>query len=170
MKKNRDVYLTREKAELLLSNLQRLRTEISDIEAQYDILEANYAQICEDAISKISVIKTDIEQELESTIGDADVIKAEISHLEARFELGLMPAETYKTWKRLLEGDTTPKPKGLQAVNDKVADCIEFGLDRIGDGIIFLIEKIVNSFTVIFRIFTSIFKNIVWKAMKRRHA
>jgi len=37
----------------------------------------------------------------------------------------------------------------VQSIIDKVADCIEFGLDKMGDGMIFPMEKTVNALTAI---------------------
>ena len=147
MKKSTEAYSTMERTDLLLSSLEKLRDEVSVIEARYDILKADYTKICEDAISKISAVKTDLEENKES-----EIFKSEISNLEARFKLGIVPAETYLKQKRALNGDITLEPGRLQCIVDKVANGIEFGLDKIGDGMIFPIEKMVNLYTTIYSI------------------
>lgn len=128
----------REKAELLLSNLEKLKSEVSAIETQYNVLTADYSKICDEAILKISAVKTALEEELSNKVRDLEAVKPEISNLEARFKLGLVPVETY------LKEKAAPPPEGLQAVVNKTADLIEFGLDKIGDGIITLGEKIAD--------------------------
>ncbi|GAF71148.1 unnamed protein product, partial [marine sediment metagenome] len=42
MAKAREAYSTRERADLLLLNLAKLRSEVSAIEAHYGILKADY--------------------------------------------------------------------------------------------------------------------------------
>ena len=67
MEKASEAYSTKERAELLLLNLQKLRAEVSAIEAHYDILKADYTKICDDAMLKISSMKTDLADALESS-------------------------------------------------------------------------------------------------------
>ena len=152
MRKARETHSTKERAELLLSSLERLRAEVSVIEARHGILKADYTKICEDAILKISSMKTDLEKDIESKIGDSEVFKPKMSNLEARFKLGLVPAETYLTQNDVVNEDITAPPGGLQYIIDKVAGSIEFGLDKMGDGIIFPAEKMVNGCTAIFKV------------------
>jgi len=61
----------------------------------------------------------------------------------------------------VLTEDITPTTKKLQSIIDKVADGIEFGLDKMGAGIIFPIEKIVNLCNAI--------PNIANRKAKNRH-
>jgi len=151
---------TTERAKALLLNLEKLRAEVSAVETQYDILKADYTKICDDAISRISTMKTELEDTLESKIGELEVFNSEMTNLDARFKLGLIPAETYWEQKEAL-AEAHALPVGqLQSIIDKVADCIEFGLDKIGDGIIFPAEKTVNACT-------AIFKNVNWRAKRR---
>ena len=142
MGKVKEAYSPSERAVILLADLEKLKTKVSSIEARYDILKHEYTKICEDAILKISAIKADLNGKTE---------EAEFKNLEARFKLGLVPAETYLTQKDFLAEGVSPSHGGLQFSVDKVANCIEFGLDKIGDGIIFPIEKTVNIFVAIFR-------------------
>lgn len=141
MAKASEAYSTKERAELLLLNLQKLRAEVSAIEAHYDVLEADYTKICDDAMLKISSMKTDLADALESKIGELEVFKSEMSGLETRLDSWLAPAETRLQPKEVLNEDIAPAPRGAQCIIDKAADCIEFGLDKIGDGIIFPAEK-----------------------------
>lgn len=117
VKEARKACSTKEKAEHLLSNLEKLRAEVSIIEARYSILQVDYTKICEDAISKI---KTDLGEELKHKAGGLEVFGAE-----------------------------TGNPRGFQFIIDKVAEGTELGLDKIGDGIIFLPEKVNDMFAAI---------------------
>jgi len=106
------VYSAKEKAELLLSNLEKLKVEVSVIQSRYD-MKADHTKLCDDAMLRISEIRADLEKEV--------------------------PNE-----------HVTPTPGRFQSIIDKAADCIEFGLDKMGDGIIFPAEKMINVSTAIF--------------------
>jgi len=144
-------YSAKEKAELLLSNLEKLKAEASAIEAQYNILKDDYSKICEDAISKITAVKTALEKDIESKVGDLEIFRSGMSNLEARFKLGLVLAETYLKQKEAPSENATP-PAGPQLAINKATDSIELGLIRIGDGIISLGEKTIHVFSAILKI------------------
>ncbi|HEX75761.1 MAG TPA: hypothetical protein G4O12_04170 [Dehalococcoidia bacterium] len=147
MREASKAHSTKERAELLLFNLQKLKTELSLIEARYDVLKADYTKICEDAILQINAIKADLEKRAEGKIGELQAPKSKMSNLEARIALGLVPAERGSKQKEVLSKYSTPSSGGVQSIIDKIADCIEFGLDKMGDGMIFPMEKTVNAFT-----------------------
>jgi hypothetical protein len=147
-------YSAKERTELSLSNLEKLKAEVSVTEAQYNMLKADYTKICEDAISRINAVKTALEKDLKSTVGDLEIAKPRISNLEARFKLGLVPAETYLKQKGISNEDGAPSTVGLQLVINKAADCIEFGLDMIGEGAIFSGEKVINACAAILKVVT----------------
>jgi len=157
----REAYSTRERAKLLLSNLEKLKAEVSAIEARHDILKTNYSQLCEEAISKISAVMADLERDPKSKLEESEVFTPDIGTLEARFKLGLVPMETYLRQMGVLTEDITPTTEKLQSIIDKVADGIEFGLDKMGAGIIFPIKKIVNLCNAI--------PNIANRKAKKRH-
>jgi len=151
MAKAREAYSTRERAKLLLLNLEKLRAEVSAVETQYDVLKADYTKICDDAISKISTLKTAPADALESNSEELEVFKSEMTNLDARFKLGLVSVEAYLEQKEALAKARALPPGQLQSIIDKAADCIEFGLDKIGDGTIFPAERIGNACTAIFK-------------------
>jgi hypothetical protein len=77
-----------------------------------------------------------------------------MSNLEAILKLGLIPDEEYlkespnkKEQEILNEKDVTPPPVQVQSVIDKAANGIERGLDKLGDAIIFPLEKMAQVFT-----------------------
>ena len=105
---------TKEKSELMLFNLSKLKHEIAIIEARYN-MKSNYTEICEDAILKLSAIKAEREN-------------------------------------NFLNEDITIEVTGIQSIIDRVADCIEFGLDKVGDGILFPFDKAIDLCNSIFAI------------------
>lgn len=131
--------LVRERAELLLSNLEKLKSEVSATETRYNVLTADYTKICDEAILKISAVKTALEEDLSNKVIDLEIFRPSMSSLEARFRLGLVPVETY------LKEKDPPPPEGLQAVVNKTADLVEFGLDKMGDGVIFFGETLIKA-------------------------
>jgi hypothetical protein len=144
-------YLAKEKAELLVSDLEKLKAEASAIEAQYNILKDDYSKMCEDAISKITAVKTALEKDIESKVGDLEIFRSGMNNLEARFKLGLVPPETYLKEKEAPGENATP-PAGPQLAIGKAADLIELGLNGIGNGIIFIGERMANAFSAILKI------------------
>ena len=84
-----------------------------------------------------------------------------MTNLDARFKLGLVSVGAYLEQKEALAKARALPPGQLQSIIDKAADCIEFGLDKMGDGIIFPAEKMAKACT-------AIFKNVNWRT-KRRH-
>jgi len=159
MRKAGEAYSTKERAELLLSNLEKLKAEVSVIEARYN-LKGDYAKMCEDAISKISAMKAELEKDIESKIEGLEVFKPDASDLEARNKLGLTLLERFLTQDEVLSEEVTPASGGLQSIVNKVADGIESGLDKMGYGIAFVGEKMAS-------VPTAISKVVNWKAKKR---
>jgi len=105
---------SRERAEVLLYNLSKLKSEIANIEARYN-MKSDYTEICEDAISRLSAIKA----ERENIISNKNV--------------------------------TTRVPR-IQSIIDRIADGIEFGLDNVGDGILYPFDKAVDLYHYILSI------------------
>jgi hypothetical protein len=139
-------YLAKTKAELLVADLEKLKAEASAIEAQYNILKDDYSKMCEDAISRITAVKTALEKDMESKVGDLEIFQSGISNLEARFKLGLVAPETYSKEKATSAKNVTPSARPKPA-RDKQMDLLELGLNGIGDGIIWLGERMIAMFS-----------------------
>jgi hypothetical protein len=139
-------YLAKKKAELLVSDLERLKEEASAIEAQYNILKDDYSKMCDDAISRIIAVKSALEKDMESKVGDLEVFQSEMSNLEARFKLGLVPPESYSKEKKTQAENVTPSARP-KPTKDRQTDLLELGLDKIGDGIIWLGERMIDMFS-----------------------
>lgn len=112
VRKAREACSTKEKAELLLSDLERLRVELSLIEARYSILKADYIKLCDDAISKI---KTDLEKELEGKTREIEVFKPETSNL------------------KVLQSIIDKVADGIELGLDKIGDGITFLPEKVNN-------------------------------------
>jgi hypothetical protein len=81
----------------------------------------------------------------------ANVVRAE--RKKPRVKSGLVPAKTYLKEKEAPSENITP-PADSQLSIDKAADLIELGLNGIGNGIIWLGERMANVFSALFKIVT----------------
>ena len=93
--KLREAFEVKEKAELLLSNLEKLKSEGSIIEPQYGVLKAEYTKMRDDATSEVNSIKTHIKRELDDKTTELNIFKLEVDNLEARFKVGQISSEAY---------------------------------------------------------------------------
>jgi len=108
-KKLKAAYSRKEKAELLLSNLEKLKAEESITEDQYGVLKAEYTKMHEDAIFEVNSIKARIKKKLASKARELEIFQLELNNLQVRFEVGQIPAKTYmkrekgpkKKWEKL---------------------------------------------------------------------
>jgi hypothetical protein len=155
IKKALETHSTKERAELLLSDLEKLKEKVSSIETRYDILQTDFSKMCEEAIAKLSEIKTGLDTDSERNVIDVNsiitdglnVLEPEINNLKIRFKLGILPVDLKVKHQDILieEVESRPYETGkVQAVVDKTAGGIEYVLDKLGDVLIFPIVVIVN--------------------------
>jgi hypothetical protein len=88
---------------------------------------------------------TVIEKEIKGKIREPMVPRPEPGVLEVRGKVGGVEVETDLQRKKTL--NVAQESGGLQSAIDKVADYIEFGLDRMGDGIAFPFKKMMDAST-----------------------
>ena len=86
----------KEKAEFLLSNLERLRESSAVTEEQYSQLKSYYDKVLKEALNEIEEAKSQVKSELDFTKGDLEAYKQELSNLEIRFKVGELTAEDYR--------------------------------------------------------------------------
>ena len=103
----------------------------------------NYRVEVNDAAGKFTVV----EKEIKGKIREPMVPKPEPGISEVRSEMGEVAGETDLQRKKNLDVNVVQESGGLQSAIDKVADYIEFGLDKMGDGMAFPFKKIVDSST-----------------------
>jgi hypothetical protein len=97
-----------------------------------------------DAAGKFTVV----EKEIKDKIREPMVPKPEPGISEVRSKMGGVAGETDLQRKKNLDVNVVQESGGLQSAIDKVADYIEFGLDKIGDGMAFPFKKMVDASTI----------------------
>ena len=147
----RESFLTRKKAEVLLQRLEELKESISEIETRYNILQADYTDICQSAIAKINALREELREEIGEQVGDLDIFEPTISNIEARRKLGVFPEDTLID-SQSQSSESQQKVNIAQKCVDKIASGIEYALDGIGNVVIFIGEGIVKLILAPFRL------------------
>jgi hypothetical protein len=95
--------LNKEKAELFLSNLEKLRKENSVNEMSYNALKTEYSASLQHSLIRIEHIKAEFSKLLGGKARELGVYKQELANLEARFKVGQVAAATYLKSAKLPE-------------------------------------------------------------------
>lgn len=103
--KLRQAFLEKEKADLYLFNLEKLREEKSIEETYYTILKTEYAKLRDIATKKVDAIKADIKKVLDGKLKEAAVAKLNHKYLEIRYKVGQINANDF------LKQEQGPKKK-----------------------------------------------------------
>ena len=143
------------RVELLLSDLERLKDSIVLTESRHNLLKSDFTSLCTEAIKKIDERKSSIENDLLATLyhdqGDAGQLRI---YQNTRTPSGagnqVQDAED-ETSSESTMAIGSRKPADAQAIIDKLADGIEFGLDKIGDGVWYTGYMIADAFTSVFK-------------------
>ncbi len=93
--KLRAAFSKKEKTEMFLANLEKLKEEKNVGDVQYGVLKIEYTQMRDDAISEINTVKNTIKRELDSKASRLEVLKQELGYLETRFKVGQLSSDTY---------------------------------------------------------------------------
>lgn len=91
----RTALLNKEKAELFLSNLEKLRNGQSVNEMTYNALQAEYSRNLQNALTHVERIKQELNKTLASKKRELDIYKQELANLDARFKVGQIPAGAF---------------------------------------------------------------------------
>jgi hypothetical protein len=91
----RTAFLNKERAELFLCNLEKLRSDKTINELSYTALKTEYSVNLQHAQIKIDQIKQEFNKRLALRSRQLGVFKQEMANLDARFKVGQMPAEEY---------------------------------------------------------------------------
>jgi hypothetical protein len=78
---------------------------------------------------------------IESASKKLEILKPRVSDLGTSFELGVLPPEIYLKEMKSPSENVSP-PAGPQLAIDKAADSLERGLHKLGDALVFPIERI----------------------------
>ncbi|MCX6005836.1 MAG: hypothetical protein NTZ34_01075 [Chloroflexi bacterium] len=95
--------LNKEKAELFLSNLEKLRSDNAVNEMSYNSLKSEYASALQYALIKIDHLKAEFSKTLTGKNRLLGVYKQELANLEARFKVGQIVAATFLKTAKLPE-------------------------------------------------------------------
>jgi hypothetical protein len=91
----RAAFLNKERAELFLSNLEKLRNDKSINDLSYTALKTEYSINLQHAQVKIDQVKQEFNKRLALRTRQIGIFKQEMANLDARFKVGQMPAEAY---------------------------------------------------------------------------
>jgi len=94
-KELRLAFLNKEKAELFISNLERLFTDKTVNETSYNILKSEYAANLQHAQLKVEQIKQELTKRLALKTRELDIYKQELANLDARFKVGQLSADEF---------------------------------------------------------------------------
>ncbi len=103
--KLKQAFQEKEKAELYLFNLEKLREENGIEETYYDALKTEYSKMRDAAISRIDSIKADIKKILDKRSKELAVARLNYKYLEIRYKVGQIPAKDF------LKQEKAPKQK-----------------------------------------------------------
>ncbi len=92
----RIAFSKKEKVELFLANLDKLKAEGSIEEIPYQDLKVEYAAILKEVTGSIKSIKAKLRSEFEKKANELETLQKEHDLLEARFSVGEIRAETYR--------------------------------------------------------------------------
>jgi hypothetical protein len=91
----RAALLSKEKAELFLSNLEKLRKDGAVNEMSYSSLKGEYSASLQYALIKIEHLKQELSKVAATRSRELNVYKQELANLEARFKVGQIPAPSF---------------------------------------------------------------------------
>ncbi len=91
----RTAFLNKERAELFLSNLEKLRNDKAINDLSYTALKTEYSVNLQHAQIKIDQVKQEFNKRLTMRTRQLGVFKQEMANLDARFKVGQMPADDY---------------------------------------------------------------------------
>jgi hypothetical protein len=94
-KELRLAFLNKERAELFISNLERLFTDKTVNETSYNILKSEYAANLQHAQLKVDQIKQELNKRLALKTRELEIYKQELANLDARFKVGQLSADEF---------------------------------------------------------------------------
>lgn len=101
-------FLDKEKADLYLFNLDKLKEENAIEETYYSVLKTEYTKLREEAVARIGAIKADIQKLLDVKLKEVAVSKLNHKYLEIRYKVGQIPADVF------LKQEQAPKKKIME--------------------------------------------------------
>jgi hypothetical protein len=99
--------LSKEKAELFLGNLEKLRADNAVNEMSYNALKNEYSAALQHALMRIEHIKAEFNKSLGAKNRELGVYRQELANLEARFKVGQIAAAAYLRTAKIPEKKIT---------------------------------------------------------------
>lgn len=147
-------HLKKDKIDLAMSGLQKLKQEIASVEAKYRILNEDYTIICDEALTRINGARFPLEEQTNISIQEPSQnnIVAYETITGTEFTALSRGISAHNNDKK---PDTVPVPHNVQSAEktpavDCVANYIEIGLDKLGDALVFpfvITTKLYNKIT-----------------------
>jgi len=94
-KELRIAFLNKERAELYLSNLERLHDDKTINDTTYNTLKSEYSAGVQQAQLKINQIKQELSKKLTLKTKELNIYKQELANLDARFKVGQLSADEF---------------------------------------------------------------------------
>jgi hypothetical protein len=91
----RTALIHKEKAEVFLSNLEKLRSDRAVNDVSYNALKIEYSSNLQHAMAKIELIRQDLNKRINTKSTELSVYKQELANLDARFKVGQLSAAAY---------------------------------------------------------------------------
>jgi ATP:corrinoid adenosyltransferase len=132
--------LQKEKIDLAMSGLEKLKQEIASIEAKYGVLDGQYSVICDEALTKINDARLTIQEESVQIENAPENTEVAVTGLKKSPGNGSSLEDIYNYYSYQHPADEPSKlaaPRQKTPVIDDMADAIEFGLDKIGDALVY---------------------------------
>lgn len=88
-------FQNKERAELFMSNLERLFAERTVNEFSYNMLKSEYSTLLQQAQSRVNQLKQELNKQLTLKTRELDIYKQELANLDARFKVGQLSANEF---------------------------------------------------------------------------
>jgi len=85
----------KERVEVFLNNLEKLRSDGAVNDVSYNALRMEYSSNLQSALAKIDLIRQDLNKRINMQSTELSVYKQELANLGARFEVGQLSASAY---------------------------------------------------------------------------
>jgi hypothetical protein len=173
-----DTGVSKKRAEQVLESLEKLKGTVALVKTRYNVLEADYSAVLDDAIRRVSQLMTELEKVSEPVDApdymnpgilpgmtlDGDIagngregsgkepdpsgnsehgIEGETAFFHPVISQSGLSGLSSSSLERGRAGESG-RVSAARRVVDLIGDALETGLDKIGDGIIFPIEKVLQ--------------------------
>lgn len=95
MRRLQEALSAKERAEMLLSNLEKLKTEGTLEDDEYAHLKLEYSNLLTQASSQVEQIRRELGAQVVASKREADIYRQELKNLETRFKVGEIDATGY---------------------------------------------------------------------------